>query len=553
MGYVMPPQQIFVGLFFIFFVIASPVFPQELLKVDLYDVFELNFAGSEFSEKDNPTSQVDFFTLWQHENRSDLLKIYGFWDGDGKGGSRGNIFKIRFCPTRPGKWTLAKVVSNLPQLNGQQEGYSLICQPSLNHGFWLVDSQNAGGRWYRRSDDSHSYIIGNTMYSFLSEYDWTGPNGSSIQQDIQGNAAFFKKIRFGLTGCRYPHPIDKPFLDHAGHPTDDGDFSHRPNPTWFHTRVDLAVQVALKYDLIVDIIMNGPDTEEARSILKASENGGDNMPILKYLAARYGSFPNVWFCISNEWNIKKPCYSAVEIKNFGQQFKSFLPYPTPVSVHADQQDWDAELNSPISWNDHIILQNKIKKLPAAADFIFRNYWIGAQKPVIDDELAYEGAGDGWSEADVIEAHLGAFLGGGYGSTGHKTANKKGHYFAGNFKAIEHLSADNLQWMREKIDANIIFWNMVPCFYSYTDNIRSSIFSNIKDTFRVLEWPGQEYVLGTNQAQKAINAHIPAGNWQVKQFDMIMMEEKTVAERISQHFTFDSPESRAVIFHFKRID
>lgn len=103
--------------------------------------------------------------------------------------------------------------------------------------------------------------------------------------------------------------------------------------------------------------------------------------------------------------------------------------------------------------------------------------------MIDDELAYEGAGDGWTEANVIESYLGKFLGGGYGSTGHKSACKIGQYFLGNFNATEYLSANNLKWMREKIDANVTFWKMKSCIYSYTRNICTSIFSNIKNTFR----------------------------------------------------------------------
>jgi hypothetical protein len=42
----------------------------------------------------------------------------------------------------------------------------------------------------------------------------------------------------------------------------------------------------------------------------------------------------------------------------------------------------------------------MKDLHSAADFIDKNYWIGGRKPVVNDELAYEGAGDGWSEEDT---------------------------------------------------------------------------------------------------------------------------------------------------------
>ena len=102
----------------------------------------------------------------------------------------------------------------------------------------MVDPDSPGRRWYRRSDGSHQYIIGNTHYSFLSGYrDGDRPSGNDIAQDVARNAEYFKKLRFGLHGDRYPHPTEKPFLDDEGRPTDDGDFSHRPNPAWFHERV----------------------------------------------------------------------------------------------------------------------------------------------------------------------------------------------------------------------------------------------------------------------------------------------------------------------------
>lgn len=58
---------------------------------------------------------------------------------------------------------------------------------------------------------------------------------------MAANARFFKKVRFGLQNGQYPHPSEKPWLDDAGQPTDDGNFSHRPNPRWFRERVDAAV------------------------------------------------------------------------------------------------------------------------------------------------------------------------------------------------------------------------------------------------------------------------------------------------------------------------
>lgn len=522
------------------------------VEVSQYDIYELKLIGRHYGLKDNPVRDIDLMTTWRHKNQT--LRIYGYYDGDGQGGLEGNSFKVRFCPILPGQWKLEKVESNDPLVNGQYEGFEIQCSESYHPGFWIADERSEGKRWYRRSNGIHPYIVGNTFYSFISEYGPEGPTGGNIQDDIINSSYYFNKIRFAITGDIYPNPEQKPFLDKNGNPTDDGNFSHRPNPGWFRDRVDLAVRTCYEKDIIADIIINGPDSPQARSVLNPTENGGDNKPILRYIASRYGSYPNVWICLSNEYNIREPHYTESQIATFGYRIREFLPYPTPVSVHATQQDWDTGLNREKPWNDHVILQNKIKTLYAVADYAEKNYWkAGGYKPVINDELAYEGKGDGWSEEDVIEAHLGAFLGGSYGSTGFKSGPKLGHYFMGHFTSSDHSSADNLGWMLKIISKNIGFWKMEPVPYSYTGGITSGIFRNIKDTFRVLIWPGHEYVLGSNQGKKEIQARLPDGYWWVTQYDIILMNERILSTSASGLFRFDVPDSRAVITHFKKIE
>ncbi|MGC9330238.1 MAG: hypothetical protein ACP5I1_21555, partial [Candidatus Hinthialibacter sp.] len=238
-------------------------------------------------------------------------------------------------------------------------------------GFWIVDDDSNGKRWYKRSNGLHQYIFGNTHYTFLSGFMKDGEKtGNTIDGDIRGNAEYFKKLRFGLSGDYYPHPDVKPFFDNDGNPTDSGDYSHRPNPQWFHNRVDLAVQTAYDVDLIADLILAGPDKEISRSTLRAGGNGGDPEPFLKYIAARYGSYPNVWICLCNEYEIRTPKYREKEIARFGKIIKKYLPYETPLSVHSTPGTlWAEEFLTMPQWYDHAIIQNKIRKLAPSADVI----------------------------------------------------------------------------------------------------------------------------------------------------------------------------------------
>lgn len=530
---------------------VSGVEGKEIGRGGVYGVVEISFKGPRQGPSDTPARDIDFWVQFRHESGSGEYKVHGFWDGDGKGGAKGDVFKVRFCPTKSGRWKLAKVHSSAEKLKGQKQGDYITAAASEHPGFWIVDTDSPGRRWYKRTDGSHKYIFGNTHYSFLSGYKAGGkPSGNDIAEDIRGNAKYFKKLRMGLHCCRYPNPKAKPFLDNAGRLTDSGDYSHRPNPGWFHRRADVAVAEAWEHDLIADLIICGPDTRDARSILEAKANNGDATPWLKYIAARYGSYPNVWICLCNEFNIKNPSYTEEQIARFGRIIKGFLPYETPLSVHTVPKTlWPRKFDELPEWNDHQIIQKKIRNLPDAADAI-QVTWRNPKgkgprnKPTINDELSYEGKGDKHTEGDTIESHLGAFLGGGYGTTGEKPGSKLGQYFRGRFNPNEHKAADNLKFMREVIDANIKFWKMAPDL---------SIFSNLDADFRGMAWAGREYVLGTNKARKKIVAKLPAGTWEVRRFDVFSRKQTTIGKKVSGRFTFDSPNSRAVLFHFKRVD
>ncbi len=163
-------------------------------------------------------------------------------------------------------------------------------------------------------------------------------------------------------------------------------------------------------------------------------------------------------------------------------------------------------------------------------------------PVVNDELSYEGKGDQHSEQDTIESHLGAFLGGGYASTGEKPGSKLGQYFRGKFDPWEHASADNLAWLRQQIDDHISFWKMKP---------DPGIFSNCADGFRSLVWPGHEYVLGTNAVRREIVAELPEGSWVVTRYDVVAQTVETLHEAAQGRLVFDAPDCRAVLFHFRR--
>ncbi len=504
-------------------------------EVPRFHVCEIVFHGPQAGPKDTPARQVRLAVTFLHEKSGKRIKVYGFWDGDGAGAAEGNCFVVRFCPTETGRWRIVRTESNKPELRGKREGELITCVPSGHDGFWIAE-----GRWYRRTSGRRPYIIGNTHYSFLSLQTASGlrPNGSPVE-DILGNAKYYRKLRFSLFGDRYPDPKVKPFLDDYGRPTDAGRFSFRPNPTWFRKRVDPVVEAGFRVDLICDLILCGPDTFESRSALK-----GDPEPFLRYIAARYGSYPNVWFCLCNEWNIKSPSYSAEEIRRAGEILRRALPYSNPISVHGSSGDWNMQLNG--AWHDHVTIQAKIKRLDRAADIARRNFRIGRRKPVVNDENAYEGAGDRFSEADVIEGCFGTFMGGGYPTTGEKYGRKLGQYFWGCFDPRKHGASDNLRYLRDFIEKQIVFRKLKPL------SLEHSPIRDAPSSSRLLAEKDRQYVLGTNRYAERIEIKLGAGAWRVLQIDLIGKKKKVLSEGVRGTFTFSTPDSRAVLTYFKRI-
>lgn len=525
----------------------TPATPQDavMARAALYELVQLDFKGPEQTPSDTPARDIELSVTFRHEEGSDL-RMLGFWDGDGAGGSTGNVFRVRFTPTLPGRWRLADVASNDPQLDDQHEGRVVMVEDRMaNAGFWISNDDAASGRWFQRSDGSHPYILGNTHYTFLSEMAGAEVGGNDIVSDVRGNARYFNKLRFSVANAWNPDPNVASFFDDDGQPTNDGTWSHRPNPSWFHDRTDRAVAAAYERDLIADLILVPPTDGAARRALK-----GDNAEVyLRYVAARYGAFPNVWITLGNEI-IRLPergvevGYSVDEVIDLGQRLQRWLPYPTPVSKH-DPGRWDPELITDPQWFDHVTVFAKRRTLPEAADFIRRNHRVVSDAPVINDEQSYEGAGDDHTTTDTIAAHVGAFVGGGYGTTGYKSEYKESQYFWGGFDPAEHQSAEHLRWLRTAIDDRVRFWRLE----STEVNVA---FDQADDGWRALaSEAGDEYVLGTNSRRTDVRARLGAGQWQVTLLDPIAMASTELDREASGEFRFDTPESSAALFHFRR--
>ncbi len=442
--------------------------PQEVKK---YHVYELTFTSSKSYDK-NPDDAMDIELKGTWSNGSIHYTVYGFWDG-------GNKYKMRFCPTEEGIWQLSDISSDF---SGQHDNHKINCIPSSHHGFWVPQDI-----WFERSDGTAQYFVGNTHYEFLKRRD-----SRQIEADFNGQKDYFKKIRLSIIAGNSLKASEndqkwlnglKPFLTENGEQSCREDhYDHylmdasRPNPEWFQNRVDVAVKTAFNNDQIIDLILGGPDNMRCA----VSEE-----KYLKYIAARYGAYPNVWICLGNEMD-EVPCGTKEKgpgpYDDYAGTFRKYSSYPNPITVHISNIVNDYIWNQGTGWMTHAICWATGIDPFLAAEIICKSRENSGGVPVINDEIGYEPSID---FKDIIGTAVGTWMGGGYSSTGQKFEKAHGQYYQGNFNTHDHTNADNLGFMADYINNNIEFSELSPRGMGSSarleNNNKEYIFWGTKDT------------------------------------------------------------------------
>ena len=95
----------------------------------VFSVIEIPFRGPACKAADTPARDIAFRVRFRHESGQPQVTVHGFYDGDGEGAREGNVFVVRFCPTKPGTWTLAEVHASAKELRGQRQGETVTATP----------------------------------------------------------------------------------------------------------------------------------------------------------------------------------------------------------------------------------------------------------------------------------------------------------------------------------------------------------------------------------------------------------------------------------------
>ncbi len=318
--------------------------------------------------------------------------VRGFWD-------RGRDFKVRFTPTAEGEWKFA-VTSKPADAGLARTGSFPSTAPAPgSHGFLRRDTEFPTSFVF--DDGTRFFMCGTTYYALLfnarADGDW--------QTSLTNIARYgVNKVRLHLdpssdNTSKTHFPPSKPALN--GEP-DQPDVVH-----W--EAADRVLRFMAERGMMADLIVF-PYRRAQKDVASLAQDER----YLRYVLARFAAFPNVQWCLVNEWNysvLPRDYWNAM-----GRLARAEDPWsvegkrPRALSIHQQTRpDWNF---AEETWPSHAIIQLGVRnrgasekignEWQAAPDGVKRftfgddwgNYsivrnWTGAQ-PVVNEEYGYIG-------------------------------------------------------------------------------------------------------------------------------------------------------------------
>jgi hypothetical protein len=492
-----------------------------------WSVQEITLTASRISV--NPYSDTDLsaeFTGPHGQKKT----VRGFWDG-------GAQFKIRFAPEEEGRWTY-RTQSNDPQLDGRSGTIECAGAPTA-HGFLRRDPEHPF-HWIF-DDGTRYFMLGQTYYELIG----TARAGADWKRAIDESSRHgLNKVRFRLfvktcgnrenpTPCSSPYGSDKDHLDLE------------------HWR---AADEVMRYLLAKGVIADFMPFNSGSSYFGSPEQ---DRRLLRYVIARYAAFPNLIWCVTNEY--QRTGRPKEYMNTLGQLLRDEDPWIARgsalrgLSIHplGGKGKGDYFAFGDQTWPVHVILQTgrmDPADVPLNAE-ILRNREF--QMPIADDEYGYFGDAL-WHNAEgkrgpdtnyySREKHRNAvwsiYLAGGYASAGDKNQYPDGKPYktslwhdAPEYTDLQALVAlftgKGLQW-----------WNMKPANELATGN-----------RVYALAKPGEQYIVYC-AAGGDFSLNLPQGAFAATLYDPRTGQERPLSHSVGGQARFSTPAGEDWVIYIK---
>lgn len=395
--------------------------------VPKWSVFEISLTAN--GTYANPYTETTISAVFQGPNGLEKT-VCGFWDG-------GTTFRLRFTPTAEGTWSY-KTSSSDAGLGGKTGSLHCVAPVAGRHGFLRIDPK------YRASfvwdDGTRCFLWGQTYYNMIRTALVNDNWKAGVDQSM---ACGLNKVRmnvyaFGsITEDKHDHgyPDAQPYLGDSDHPDRD-----RLNlPYW--RKLDEIVAYLDSKPMMADLILVTPYNKN-----RAFGDAAQNDRYVRYVASRYAVYPNVMWCLANEWNYSATYggahpQSQADFNRMGGVLRSADPWLAegaflrPLSTH---QQTRIDYNfAAATWPTHVIVQYGVRNRVTRASDEFKPtsqtkyhhgdqwgnasivYNLGHRMPVVNDECGYIGEVKPieMTPAQSRRVMWGIATAGGYGSSG----------------------------------------------------------------------------------------------------------------------------------------
>lgn len=340
--------------------------------IERWGVFEISLPGK---SDGNPFTDYDISGVFRHEQET--VTVDGFYDGDG-------IYRVRFMPSYEGEYSYE--ISGTFSETKTEGQFVALAPAGINHGPVRVANQYH----LAYADGTPHYSVGTTCYAFALQ-----KQEAVDQTFLTLESSGFNKMRF----CIFPKHYDFCLYDptefpYEGTPMDASvltrmNFSEyngaaRGNKWNFRKFNPRFFQI---YDRVIARLME-LGVEADLILFHAYDRWGfskmpmeDNLRYIRYVAARYGAFRNVWWSLANEYELMH--FPQDSWEQMAAELVRKDPYHHLTSIHNCEAFYDYRK----SWITHCSCQRTdLYKTTEFTSEMREQYG----KPVIWDEVGYEG-------------------------------------------------------------------------------------------------------------------------------------------------------------------
>ena len=362
----------------------------------------------------NPFMEQSVTAVFRCSNEE--VTVSGFYDGDG-------VYRVRFMPSFQGTYSFTVTSTFSQPLEGT---FQVTPATGQNHGMVRV-----ANTWHLAYEDGTPYYsVGTTCYV------WPWQDDAIIAQTLETlkNSAF-NKIRFCVFPKHYDYNLREPrSYPYEGTPMDASvltsenfhqytgktegnhwDF-FRFHPAHFR-HLDRCMETLLRLGIQADLILFHPYDRWGFSSMTRAQD----LFYVRYMAARYSAYRNVWWSLANEYDLM-PAKELADWEAIADTICQSDPYRHLRSIHSCAHFYD--YSRP--WVTHCSIQRQ--DLYKSAELV-ETWRESYRKPVILDEICYEGdIQHGWgniSGQELVRRFWEAAVRGGYAGHGETFLHHEG--------------------------------------------------------------------------------------------------------------------------------